>query len=473
MSDRPHVLLIVVDQMRRDALGLNRPGFAHTPHLDQLARDGVNFTRAYSSCPTCIPARAALFTGLSQERHGFTGYDSAPEWKYATTLPRTFTEAGYQTQCVGKMHVEPARATMGFENVVLHDGFLHDKRRKYRDPIQYDDYLPDVRRDLGPSFDIADTGIGCNGYSVRPWPWGERYHPTSWVTSQGVDFLKRRDPTRPFFLKVSYHRPHSPLDPPAPYLDLYAGRPMPAPRRGDWDDGIGWQYSNPENPIPREPHFVERARRAYCALVTQIDFEVNRLLIALGDLDLLKDTVVALVADHGDMLYDHGSVRKSLPFEESAGIPLFIRLPNRLREGKGCVTSARLAEIRDLFPTLCAACGIPVPEGLDGQDLLSDGFHREMLHGEHTNGPNSNQWLTDGHEKYCWFPMLDRELLFDLDEDPHETHDLSAERPDRAAFWRARMVETLDGRPEGYVKDGRLSTDCQPRSAQEWAGIGR
>ena len=71
---RPNVLLVVADQMRRDALGLNRPAFVHTPHLDQLAREGVNFTRAYSACPSCIAARASLMTGLRHENHGFTGY---------------------------------------------------------------------------------------------------------------------------------------------------------------------------------------------------------------------------------------------------------------------------------------------------------------------------------------------------------------------------------------------------------------
>ncbi len=472
MTSRPNVLLLVVDQMRRDALGLNRPDFALTPHLDQLAREGVNFTRAYSSCPTCIPARAALFTGLSQERHGFTGYNAAPEWRYAQTLPRTFTAAGYQTECVGKMHVEPARATMGFEHVTLHDGFLHDKRRKYRDPLEYDDYLPDVRRDLGPAFDIADCGIGCNGYAVRCWPWGERYHPTAWVASKSVEFLRRRDPTRPFFLKVSFHRPHSPLDPPAQFLDAYEGRPMPLPMVGDWDPRGGC-YMNAENPIPRDMHSIDRARRAYCALVSQIDTEINRLLIALGDLDLLDNTLIAFVADHGDMLYDHGLVRKSLPFEPSAGIPLFFRFPKAMREGRQGVTSDRLAEIRDLYPTLCAACGIPVPDGLDGQDLFSGGFRRDLLHGEHPSGDMSNQWLTDGHEKYCWIPQRNLELLFDLDADPQELHDLSAERPERTAAWRARMVETLAGRPEGYVRDGALVPGVAPVSAQPWAGVGK
>ena len=141
MSERPNVLLIITDQMRRDALGVNGGPHVHTPHLDQLARESVNFTRAYSACPTCIAARATLFTGLRHERHGFTGYDPNPEWKYGVTLPGVFADAGYHTQCVGKMHTKPQRALMGFHNVVLHDGFLHDSRRQHPNPIFMDDYL--------------------------------------------------------------------------------------------------------------------------------------------------------------------------------------------------------------------------------------------------------------------------------------------------------------------------------------------
>ena len=161
MNNRPNVLLIVVDQMRRDALGVNGSDDLHTPHLDQLAREGINFSRAYSACPSCIAARAALMTGLRPDRHGFTGYDSRVEWRYPTTLAGTLAAAGYHTQCVGKMHVEPARNLLGFHHVVLHDGFLHDKRQQYRDAIEYDDYLPDIRRHLGPDADIGDCGVGC------------------------------------------------------------------------------------------------------------------------------------------------------------------------------------------------------------------------------------------------------------------------------------------------------------------------
>lgn len=472
MRERPNVLMIVVDQMRRDALGLNRPGFVHTPHLDQLAREGINFTRAYSACPTCIAARATLMTGLKHENHGFTGYDARPEWRYPVTLPGVFAEAGYHTQCVGKMHVEPARALMGFHNVVLHDGFLHDKRKKYRDPIEYDDYLPDVRRELGPAADICDCAPGCNGYASRCWPWDERLHPTAWVTTRSIEFLRRRDPTKPFFLQVSYHRPHSPLDPPPSYWAMYEGRAMPEPVDGDWTEFME-NYRNAENPIPQEKHFRDRARRAYCALVTQIDYELNRLFIELGDRNLWEELLILFVSDHGDMLYDHRLVRKSMPFEGCAGIPLFLRLPRSMRGERAGVTDRRLAELRDIFPTLCELCGIAVPSGLDGENLLGAGGRREYLHGEHPNDALSNHWLTDGNEKYCWFSRSGRELLFDLNADPEERHDLAAERPERTAFWRERLVRELAWRPENYVRDGRLRTGCEPRSSQPWAGIGR
>lgn len=472
MKERPNVLMIVVDQMRRDALGVNRPEFAHTPHLDQVVREGINFTRAYSACPTCIAARATLLTGLKHENHGFTGYDAKPEWHYRVTLPGVLAQAGYHTQCVGKMHVEPARTLMGFHNVVLHDGFLHDKRKKFRDPIEYDDYLPDVRRELGSAADICDCGPGCNGYAVRCWPWDERYHPTSWVTTKSIEFLRRRDPSKPFFLKVSYHRPHSPLDPPPSFFSMYDGQPLPEPLEGDWTEFME-NYVNAENPVPQEKHFRDRARRAYCALVTQIDYELNRLFIELGDLGIWDDMLILFVSDHGDMLYDHRLVRKSMPFEGCAGIPLFIRMPRSMRQGREGITDGRLAELRDIFPTICDVCGIESPSCLDGQSLLTVKNDREYIHGEHTNGKLSNQWLTDGHEKYCWFSQSGRELLFDLDSDPDELHNFALERPERTVFWRCRLVRELTGRLEGYVKNNALCTGCIPRPSQPWAGNGK
>ena len=232
---QPNILLIVVDQWRSDTLGCAGHPCVRTPHLDRLAADGVRFTNAYSATPTCVAARASLLTGLSQERHGIVGYTESVDWRYETTLAGTLADAGYHTQCVGKMHVKPYRNLMGFHNVVLHDGYLHTVQARTDDYTLYDDYLPDLRRRLGrPEADFLDSGIGCNGYAVAPWPYDESLHPTTWVTDQAVDFLhRRRDPSRPFFLKVSYHRPHPPLDPPASFLDEYRAIDPPEPVCGD------------------------------------------------------------------------------------------------------------------------------------------------------------------------------------------------------------------------------------------------
>ncbi len=120
-----------------------------------------------------------------------------------------------------------------------------------------------------------------------------------------------------------------------------------------------------------------------------------------------------------------------------------------------------MVELRDLLPTFCDLAGVPVPDSVDGRSVLplcrgeTEGW-RSYLHGEHTLGIESNQWLTDGHEKYVWFSQTGRELLFDLDVDPTELHDLSDEAPDRVKYWRNRLVVELSGREEGFVREGVL-----------------
>ncbi|MCL1887719.1 MAG: sulfatase-like hydrolase/transferase, partial [Kiritimatiellaeota bacterium] len=375
------------------------------------------------------------------------------------------------TQCVGKMHVHPARNLVGFHNVVLHDGYLHDKRRQFPNPAFYDDYLPWLRERLGPDADISDAGVGCNGYASRVWPWDERLHPTAFVATKSVEFLRRRDPSRPFFLKVSFHRPHSPLDPPRTYWDMHGEDNLPEPPVGDWAAREAWSYG-PQDPIPEDKRSRDRARRAYHALVSQIDYELNRVFLTLDDLSLWDNTLVLFVSDHGDMLYDHTFTRKSMPMEGSAGVPLILRLPRDMRGERCGVTDGRLVELRDIFPTLCDACGVETPPNLDGRSLLRE-FERGHIHGEHPQWPHiqySNHWLTDGHEKYCWFSQNGRELLFDLDRDPRELHDLAAEKPAQTARWRALLARELAGRPEGCSDGQNLLAGRPALCSLPWAG---
>jgi len=476
---RPNILLLMVDQWRADALGCAGHPVVETPHLDTLAAGGTRFRQAYTACPSCIAARAALLTGMTPAHHGFVGYQDAVNWQYEHTLPRTLGQAGYQTHCVGKMHTHPQRNRVGFDDVQLHDGYLHYGRRGGQDYGRVDDYLPWLRERTGMAYaDYIDTGMGCNGYAVQPWTRDEMLHPTAWVTTQSIDFLRRRDPTHPFFLMASYHRPHPPLDPPKSYLERYLAKPLPPLPVGDWVEHDLDLCRGMDSPVPRDPAQVDLARRAYYAQCTFIDHQVNRLFMALSEDGLLTNTVIVFVSDHGDLLYDHRFIAKSQPFAGSAGVPLIVALPrDRWSARTGEQVSDAVVELRDLYPTFCELADTPIPDSVDGHSLLplmrgAASAVREWLHGEHTAGPWSNHWLTDGREKYVWYAQTGRELLFDLDSDPAECHNLGDRQPDRLALWRGRLAAELDGRPEGFVADGRLLAGQRQMSALPHAGQG-
>lgn len=467
MSEKkPNIVLICVDQWRGDCLGSAGHPVVKTPYLDQLFVNGCSFSRAYSSCPSCIAARAALFTGQSQETHGRIGYKDGVPWNYETTLAGEFTRAGYQTQAVGKMHVYPERSQLGFQNVILHDGHLHFARKEFARALDMiDDYLPWLRQQLGRDADYFDHGLNCNAFTTRPWDKPEYTHPSNFVTSQSIDFLRRRDPRKPFFLFTSYHRPHPPFDPPAWALEQYLNAEMPDVPVGDWADVWAEMY-NPLKPdlaagkLP--PETLRRARAGYYGLITHIDHQINRFIESLVDYKLMDNTYICFVSDHGELLGDHNLFRKSLPYEGSSRIPMLLAGPGSsgINQGK---KHAEVAELRDIMPTLLECAGLPIPDCVEGKSLLpvargESVSWRDYIHGEHPFFGYSVQWLTDGCWKYIWRSKDGHEQLFNLSEDPQELYDLAgkAEYAEQTAFWRERLVNELKNREEGFVKEGKL-----------------
>ncbi|MDJ1134365.1 arylsulfatase [Streptomyces iconiensis] len=475
----PNVVLICVDQWRGDCLSAAGHPVVRTPYLDAFAARGTRFSSAYSATPTCVPARAALHTGLSQTGHGRVGYEDGVPWTYDTTLAGAFGDAGYQTKCVGKMHVHPERARLGFDDVELHDGYLHFSRDRTRDPRLYDDYLAwlSEQEGAGAAADYADHGLDCNSCVARPWDKAERLHPTNWATSRAIDFLYRRDPQAPFFLFLSYHRPHPPYDPPAWAFDQYLAAPPGEPPIGDLaEDYAPWRRDGLDDAFVgrMDPVTWHRARAGYYGHMAHLDQQINRFLQTLaefgpgpgpepgasaGAAGAARETVVAFVSDHGEMLGEHGLWRKGYPYEGSARVPLLLAGPG-VPADTVCDT---VAELRDVMPTLLDAAGVPVPEGLDGHSLLPAARGesprvREWLHGEHVLLGQSLQWLTDGREKYVWMSGSGTEQLFDLAEDPGELTDLARDpaAAHRVERWRARLVSELSGRPEGFVARGAL-----------------
>ncbi|APX34103.1 arylsulfatase [Brachybacterium sp. P6-10-X1] len=469
---RPNFILVCVDEMRADAMGAAGNEHIDTPNLDDLARGGYRFPRAYTATPTCVPARVALFTGMSQERHGRYGYREGISFPDAhpVTLQSTLGEAGYQTYGVGKMHVFPDRARCGFDEVLLHDGFLHTSRRLSRGPsAAIDDYVEFLRRETGdPRADYQETGIGCNAMTARPWERAERLHPTRWVADESFRFLERRDPSRPFFLYMSFHRPHAPFDPPGWLWDKYRGREFPPRPLGDWVSDFAEHRrdhgSEAEFGAQKESTH-QQVRAGYYGSIEFIDLQLNRLRETLSDHDLTQDTVIMFVSDHGDMMGDHDMYRKSVGYEGSARIPLVLHVPPRLREGWGEPGEVEaITELRDVMPTLLDLAGVEAPDGVDGQSLrpaTHGAAGREHLHGEHlisSLGRHSMQWIRSRRHKYLWFSGDGHEQLFDLEADPQELHDLagSAEHAGELARHRAILIDHLRDREEGFVDGEEL-----------------
>lgn len=473
---QPNIILIMTDQLRGDSLGCMGHPDVKTPYIDTLASRGALFENAYSACPTCIPARAALHTGMSQEHHGRVGYEDGVDWRYAHTLAGELSKAGYYTKCVGKMHVHPLRNMTGFHHIQLHDGYLHYRRRTdapyYESQRVADDYMYWLKSVKGIDADITDSGLECNSWVTRPWPYEESAHPTNWVTSGCIDFLRQRDRQKPFFLMASYLRPHPPFDAPQPYFDMYKDKALKPPVIGDWADeealkAKGRIFDSATGPLDED--LIRQAQAGYYACITHLDHQIGRLIQALIDDNVYEDAIILFTSDHGEMLCDHHLFRKALPYEGSSHIPMILSAPESVLKTTWGSRLKPVVELRDVMPTLLDAAGAAIPDSVDGKSLLplikgKEGTVREYLHGEHAFGSKSNQWIVTEHDKYIWFSQSGEEQYFDLDADPYECRNLAGamEYGPRINELRHILIEMLQGREEGYVKDGQLIPGRKP-----------
>ena len=371
------------------------------------------------------------------------------------------------------MHVHPLRNYLGFDNVDLHDGYLHSARYgsvPYRESqFVADDYFYWLKQELGVTADVTDTGIDCNSYLARPWMHDEKYHPTNWVTERSLDFLRRRDPRKPFFLMASYLRPHPPFDAPQYYFDLYKDKELRAPFVGSWETD---EYLKRDGRIfdsktgPVDPELARQAQIGYYACITHLDHQIGRLIMALIEQELYDDSIIIFTSDHGEELCDHHMFRKSRPYEGSCHIPLLISAgKNVLPEIKSSSVCHDVAELRDIMPTLLEIAGTEIPASVDGHSLLPlakdpGSTARTWLHGEHSYGEFSNHWIVTETDKYIWYSETGEEQYFCLKEDPHELINRIGDAgcQDRIKELRGHLIDSLKGRLEGFTDGSVLIT---------------
>ncbi|NQT88246.1 arylsulfatase [bacterium] len=453
----------MTDQHRGDCVGADGNPVIHTPHLDRIAREGAIFRRAYSAVPSCTPARAGLLTGLSPWHHGMLGYSRVAR-RYRNEMPRMLREAGYHTLGLGKMHWAPQRALHGFHKTLLDEsgrsetkGFVSDYRRWFRE--------------AAPGKDPDATGIGWNDYAARPYALPEALHPTRWMGDQAVQFLQSYDRAEPFFLKVSFARPHSPYDAPQRLFDRYQDADLPKAAVGAWAERYAMRGATLPDNTWRGDLGAEQARRSrqgYYASVTFIDEQIGRILDALETRGEMDNTLILFTADHGDMLGDHNLWRKTYAYEASARIPMLVRWPDGAVDAPRGQSLGQPVELRDVLPTFLDAAGVSAdPARFDGRSLLdlargNTAGWREVIDFEHDACyGDSTSWnaLTDGHIKYIYHAQTDEEQLFDLDADPTELHDLASDPAHDATrkAWRQRLVDHFEERGAPYIANGDLT----------------
>ncbi len=457
---KPNIVYIVADQWRGDCLGLY--GNRHpvmTPHINQLASEGVLFSQAYADCPICMPQRVTELTGYTgSQLRCLSNFNerTAPEFDKQATLPaRLAREAGYQTKAVGKMHFAPARSRYGFEHVTLH-------------PDDYLWYLED--KGLGGTF----RGHGLGGNEVYPATavTPEEHYHTSWTIEQAVNFLDRRDPECPFMLYVVFEAPHSPFDPPAPYDRMYDNFTIPEPVRGDWMQGarppmfdIGpaagkWDHLTSE--------VIRETRRRYYGQISQIDYRLGRLFGTLKSRGLDDNTVIVFTADHGENLGDHDQFGKFCFLQSSARVPLVLRLPKgHPGHGKPIERTAPVCTA-DICPTLMELAGLEPDGRAEGVSLLprvedeAAGQDRTIF-GE----TPTSAMAVRGTMKYIYYRQGGHQQLFDTLADPDDLHNL-VDRPEHSGECerlRGELTEYLAGNGSDMVEGGKLVRSEAPDPA--------
>lgn len=450
---RPNVLFVCVDQWPGRLFGHRGHPVIDTPTIDQLAKNGVVFPRAYSECPICIPARRTLMTGTSPRTHGDRLFQPALPMPDLPTVAEAFSAAGYQTFAVGKLHAFPPRARIGFDDALI----AEEGRPQLGAVDDHDLYLAD-RGFPGQQF---LHGMSNNDYGWRTWHLPEDCHVTNWTTLAMCRTIKRRDPTRPAFWHLSYTQPHPPLVPLAAYLERYTRRAVPEPLEADWsraDDQPAalavvrdfWQQLC-------GPALAD-ARRAFYALCTHIDAQLRIVVGTLREEGLLDDTVILFTGDHGDMLGDFGLYAKRLMYEGSANVPMIVVGPaNDPRTPPGTVDD-RLVGLQDVMPTLLDLAGVRPPQTCEGLSMVGEP-RRATLYAEALEGEKATRMIHDGRHKLIWYPAGNVVQLFDLVEDPDELTDLAAD-PARAAVragLEERLVAELYGEDAEGVREGRLA----------------
>ncbi len=436
----PNIIFILADDLGGRDLACYGSPFYETPHLDQLAAQGLRFTQAYAACCVCSPTRASILTGKYPARLHLTdflpGRGDRPDQKLKrphfvdhlpleeVTIAERLHDAGYQTAFMGKWHLG------GAPYFPEHQGF--------------DFNLGGCEKGQPPSY--------FSPYRIPNLPDGPPgEYLTDRLTDEALKFIEHAQKAgQPFFLYLSHYAVHNPQQAKPALVDKYRAKlaRMPAASGPEFITDSG----RPVRQIQNRP--------IYAAMVESLDESVGRVLTRLSELKLDQNTVVIFTSDNGGLTTSEGTptanvplrMGKGWPYEGGVREPLLVKWPGVTQPGS---ETAELMISTDYFPTFLEMAGLPLPspqtiDGLSLVPVLRGGKHPERpmfwhypQYSNQGGGPvGVIRW---GEWKLLeWYEDM-RVELYNLRDDLGETHDLAAQNPER--------VQTLSGRLHAWRRE--------------------
>ncbi|MBZ4187560.1 sulfatase [Niabella beijingensis] len=447
-SRHPNILFIAVDDLRPE-LGAYGRAYMHTPHMDRLAREGRVFLNHYVNVPTCGASRYSMLTGrLPQTPAALSNdaFEKLTAGKPAAEEPESFVELfrrnGYYTVGIGKISHSPDGNVYGYNQPVS------DKREL---PHSWDAFY----------FDHGKWQTGWNaffGYAggenrqgrkneVRPYEHKDvpdTAYPdglTAQLAVEQLAVLKEKD--QPFLLAVGFFKPHLPFTAPEKYWDLYDERKIPLSASPGIPAAVNEkslhnsnefnQYKQgeekPSLKAPVSDAYARKLRHAYFAAVSYVDTQIGKVLEALKQAGLDKNTVVVLWGDHGWHLGDERVWGKHTLSDYSLRSPLILRVPGMPAAG---MSSPQVVQSVDIYPTLLQLAHISPKGILDGRSLYPELFRTGRGHATVARS-YFNRGISLRTSRYRLTKYYRQEQpvteLYDYTNDPYETRNLAASFP--------------------------------------------
>jgi len=469
-NNKYNLLFIMVDQMRFDAMSRAGNTILHTPNIDKLAREGVAFNNAYTAVAVCGPARSSVLTGHTAEHTGVNTnkktylYDET-EVMTQPTFDEILTRQGYHAEYYGKWH-SMTKHTKVYKNPQLYSKkgksvFLRGgQKHTYIDYLN--EHFPSVQPKAGQGLDSLsgrpyirspmDKLYGkpykknelrnnklrqadIHGVSVIP----AQHSFTAFQSKQAIDAIERLK-DKSFSIQLNLHSPHAPMISVQPYADMYKAQDMPTPASiSDSMQNSPYKSANGRMRLTeyRDPIKVQHMTANYYALIHELDDWMGKIFAKLDEHNLTDKTLVIFTSDHGEMLGAHGMREKNVFYEESAHVPLLVRLPNEIKQNievNGSVSTL------DLFSTILDYLNIGrhPSDGISLRGLI-EGTDQEQ--GQYVvtewnyRGPSEPNYMVvkDGWKLIVPYSKSSSvvNVLYDLNNDPHEMNNLIGRNPNK------------------------------------------